>query len=64
LLEKKTQWLYFNRNLRVYDPTSTYIFKPLQHVHWTRTQAIEDAGEIIGDALRPESSASMGEVGS
>jgi hypothetical protein len=64
LLEKKTQWLYFNRNLRVYDPTSTYIFKPLQHVHWTRTQAIEDAGEIIGDALRPDSSASMGEVGS
>ena len=53
LIQQRSQWLYFNRNLLVYEGTETYILKPLQHFHWTRTQAIEDAGEIIADSLRP-----------
>ena len=53
LIERRTQWLYFNRNLRVYEGSRTYILKPLQRMHWTRTQAIEDAREIIADSLRP-----------
>jgi hypothetical protein len=53
LTQQRSQWLYFNRNLRVYDGAETYILKPLQHLHWTRTQAIQDAGEIIADSLRP-----------
>ena len=53
LTQRSSQWLYFNRNLLVYDGTETYILKPLQHLHWTRTQAIQDAGEIIADSLRP-----------
>jgi hypothetical protein len=52
LIEQRSQWLYFNRNLRVYDSSGTYILKPLQRLHWTRTQAIQDAGEIIADSLR------------
>jgi hypothetical protein len=52
LIEQRSQWLYFNRNLRVYDGLRTYILKPLQRLHWTRTQAIQDAGEIIADSLR------------
>jgi len=52
LTQRRSQWLYFNRNLLVYDGTETYILKPLQHLHWTRTQAIQDAGEIIADSLR------------
>jgi len=54
LLERRAQWLYFNRNLRVYDGPRTYILKPLQLLHWTRTQAIRDAGEIIADSLMPQ----------
>lgn len=54
LFEQRDQWLYFDRNLRVYDGPRTYILKPLQHLHWTQTQAIRDAGEIIADSLRTE----------
>ncbi len=53
LLEQKAQWVYFNRNLRVYERNRTLILKPLQRLHWTRTQAIEDAGEIIAETLQP-----------
>jgi hypothetical protein len=59
LSQQRDQWLYFDRNLRVYDGLRTYILKPLQHLHWTRTQAIRDAGEIIADSLRTESSRAM-----
>lgn len=60
LVERRAQWLYFNRNLRVYDGPRTYILKPLQHLHWTETQAIQDASEIIADSLASEPSASNG----
>src|SRR5579859_6491521 len=51
LTEHRAQWLYFNRNLRIYEGSRTYVLKPLQRFHWTRTQAIQDAGEIIADCL-------------
>jgi hypothetical protein len=54
LTERRAQWLYFNRNLRIYEGSRTYILKPLQRFHWTRTQAIQDAAEIIADCLEPE----------
>lgn len=59
LSQRRDQWLYFDRNLRVYDGPRTYILKPLQHLHWTQTQAIRDAGEIIADSLRTQSSETM-----
>ena len=58
LIEHRAQWLYFNRNLRIYEGSRTYILKPLQRFHWTRTQAIQDAAEIIADCLELESGAS------
>jgi len=60
LIERRAQWLYFNRNLRIYDGSRTYILKPLQRLHWTQTQAIEDAREIIADSLRPAPSVLTG----
>jgi hypothetical protein len=48
-----SQWLYFNRNLTVYENENTYLFKPLQLVHWTRSQALVDAGEVIAETLTP-----------
>lgn len=60
LAERQSQWRYFNRNLLVYDPPHTYILKPLQRLHWTRTQAMQDAGEIIADSLAVERSLPSG----
>jgi hypothetical protein len=60
LTGRRSQWLYFNRNLLLYDGSQTYILKPLQHLHWTRTQAMQDASEIIADALSVETSLPSG----
>ena len=48
------QWLYFNRNLRIYEGTKTYLFKPMQRFHWTESQAMVDASEIISETLAAE----------
>lgn len=53
LIEKHAQWLYFRRNLRVYEPSKTYILKPLQRLQWTQTQAMQDAGDIIAESIQP-----------
>jgi hypothetical protein len=53
LRTRYSQWLYFNRNLTVYENENTYLFKPLQLVHWTRSQALVDAGEVIAETLAP-----------
>ncbi len=45
------QWLYFDRNLRVYKGNRTFILKPFQRVHWLRSQALIDADEIIAETL-------------
>jgi len=49
--EKHSQWIYFERNLRLYEGRNTYVFKPLQRLHWTESQAILDAGTIIAETL-------------
>jgi hypothetical protein len=49
--QEAAQWFYFDRNLRIYNVAFTYVCKPMQRMHWTRTQALLDAGEIIADSL-------------
>ncbi|MFA5262889.1 MAG: N-6 DNA methylase [Opitutaceae bacterium] len=51
LLEERSQWVYFNRNLRVYRGHQTYLFKPLQRFQWTESAAMLDAGELIAETL-------------
>lgn len=51
LREQRSQWLYFDRNLRVYQGEQVYLLKPMQRLHWTQSQALIDAGEIIADTL-------------
>lgn len=51
VLREKTQWVYFNRNLRVYRDRKTYVFKPLNRFHWTQSSALTDASEIIAETL-------------
>ncbi len=51
LRQKVSQWVYFDRNLRLYEGTRTYLFKPMQRFHWTESQAMCDAGEIVAETL-------------
>ena len=51
LRQEVSQWVYFDRNLRLYEGTRTYLFKPMQRFHWTESQAMCDAGEIIAETL-------------
>lgn len=51
LCRKFAQWVYFNRNLRVYEKNTTYILKPMQRFHWTESQAMADAADIISETL-------------
>ena len=46
-----SQWFYFNRNLRMYQENTTYVFKPLSRLHWTQSQAKQDASTIIAETL-------------
>jgi len=48
---QRSQWVYFDRNLRVYDPRQTCILKPMQRFHWTETQARVDAMDIISESI-------------
>lgn len=60
LVEKRAQWVYFDRNLKVYERDRTYLLKPLQNLHWTRTQAVIDAGDLIAEILASENAAPAG----
>lgn len=60
LREKRSQWVYFERNLRIYEESRTYLFKPMQRVHWTESQALADAGSIIAETLQPIPSEEVG----
>ncbi len=53
LRTKHSQWVYFDRNLKVYDRKQgvLYQFKPLQRLQWTRRQAVLDADDIIAETL-------------
>lgn len=51
LLKKHRQWIYFDRNLKLYNKGRLYLFKPLQRIQWTKRQAILDADELIAEAL-------------
>jgi hypothetical protein len=51
LREQVSQWVYVQRGLRLFDGPRVYIYKIPRLVDWTRTQAMNDASDIIGEAL-------------
>ncbi len=53
LRHKHSQWVYFDRSLKIYDRGRgvLYQFKPMQRLHWTRRQAILDSDEIIAETV-------------
>jgi hypothetical protein len=54
LRKERAQWVYFDRNLRLYEGTRTCILKPMQRFHWTESQAMVDARHIIAETLAAE----------
>jgi hypothetical protein len=51
---QQSQWLYFERNLRLYEGTRVFLLKPLQRIHWLRSQAVLDADTMIAEILTEE----------
>jgi len=46
LRREASQWVYFDRALRIYRPRKTYLFKPIHRLHWTRSRAVLDAADL------------------
>ncbi len=55
---RHAQWMYFDRNLVMHLDERVYLFKPMQRVSWTRSQALADADRIIADLLAARTSSS------
>jgi len=49
--EQHSQWVYVQRSVRVFDGPSVHIIKVARLLDWTRTQAVQDAADIISDVL-------------
>ena len=51
LREQVSQWIYVQRGLRLFDGPRILLYKPPRLIDWTRTQAMNDAGDIVGEVL-------------
>ncbi len=51
LKEQVSQWIYVQRGLRLFDGPRIHLYKPSRLIDWTRTQAMNDAGDILGEVL-------------
>ena len=49
--ERVSQWVYVQRGLRVFDGPRVLLYKRARLIDWTRSQALNDAGDIIGEAI-------------
>ncbi len=49
--EQVSQWIYVQRGLRLFDGPRIHLYKPSRLIDWTRTQAMNDAGDILGEVL-------------
>lgn len=46
-----SQWVYVQRGLRLFEDSRIYIYKSPRLLDWTRTQAMIDAADIIGELI-------------
>ncbi len=51
LRQKHSQWIYFDRNLKIYESGVLYQLKPMHRLHWTRRQAVLDSDDIIAETV-------------
>jgi len=46
-----SQWVYVQRGLKIFAPSSISLYKVPQLINWTRTQAMNDADDVIAEIL-------------
>ncbi|HVB24014.1 MAG TPA: N-6 DNA methylase [Ktedonobacteraceae bacterium] len=46
-----SQWVYVQRGLKMFGPSSVSLYKAPQLINWTRTQAMNDADDMIAEIL-------------
>lgn len=51
LRKELSQWAYIQRGLRIFVGPKAYIYKVPRLINWTRTQALNDADELIAEVL-------------
>ncbi len=51
-LPKKVGRISYFRGLKIFDQEEIHIIKPLEHRHWTKTAALNDADEIAAEILK------------
>lgn len=51
LREQFSQWVYVQQGLRLFEGSRIHIYKAPRLIDWTRTQAMIDAADIIGQAI-------------
>ena len=49
--EQHSQWAYVQRSVRVFDGPYVHIIKTARLLDWTRTQAVQDAADLISEVL-------------
>ena len=54
LEQKFSQWVYVQRGLKWFEPSSISLYKVPQLINWTRTQAMNDADDMIAEILSME----------
>jgi len=51
LKEEFSQWVYVQRGLKIFGPSIVSLYKVPQLINWTRTQAMNDADDMIAEIL-------------
>jgi len=51
LKQEFSQWVYVQRGLKMFGPSSVSLYKVPQLINWTRTQAMNDADDMIAEIL-------------
>lgn len=46
-----SQWVYIDRNLKIYEGENIYLFKPLKRLSWLRSKALEDASSLLSQII-------------
>jgi len=54
LKQEFSQWVYVQRGLRMFGPSIVSLYKVPQLINWTRTQAMNDADDMIAEILSIE----------
>jgi hypothetical protein len=54
LKHQRSQWVYVQRALRLFEGAKVHLFKSPRLVDWTQTQALLDADDLIAEVLNRE----------